>query len=805
MLKTCIIDGKGQLCGEKTGMNTALFFKGPSLYWSDGNGAPFYSVETVDWFVDNMEIGIIRAAMAIRYYGNGIENINIPGGVSGYHWEPARQRALVEAVIDAAIVNDIYVIVDWHSHNAHQDQEPAQAVEFFREMATKYKDVPNIIWEVYNEPVNASLAEITNYSNSVISAIRGAGSQHLVLIGSPQWSKQPYQQAQNWGDSRDQNVAFTFHFYAASHAFPNGDGIGTSSQNAMNAGYSIFGSEWGAVNANGGGSVNTSATNTWTNWMDENKVSNCMWNASSLNEGSSMFTSGTDVTNLSTSRLTASGQYFQTYMAKNKWTTQIPANHPMARDFTTNVKAGESVIITPENLGIDGVITGVSEVKDVTGTVYGLAEVLETGIRYTALKGGFSAEKVRFTYTVSKNSIITQGRVTINITDNHYTQWEITVYLANQWLKSDGTPTTIELYQNDVPIMPAIDSIVYEGKKLAEGIDYEIIYHSNVKIDNEAKIVIIGKGNYYDNDRILRKILDFYITDPRDIANTTIIPNSIPAQLATGSEIKPQIEIRDYSSTVILREDIDYILDYVDNTAPGTATIQIVGIGIYQKTFIEVPFSIVDKKELSSTTATIPTVISAITYDGTKHMPDITVIHNQDGILTEGTDYTVSYGDNINAGTNVGTVIATGIGDYSGTISKNFTIDSKALNAIMVAEIPVQEYTGSQIMPIVTLTDGTKTLILDSDYTVAYLNNRNPSENAIVNITGIGNYAGQIITNFTISSEGTTPVAVSRGIDALFVSQYYTLKGTPLGTQKPVTSGVYVEKMTGQMRIIMVK
>ena len=308
------------------------------------------------------------------------------------------------------------------------------------------------------------------------------------------------------------------------------------------------------------------------------------------------------------------------------------------------------------------------------------------------------------------------------------------VYFSNQWLKSDGTHTTISSNST-----PAIDNIVYEGKKLIEGTDYEILY-------NNARVVILSKGDYYGV-----KFVEFYITDSENIATAAV--TSIPDQLWTGSEIKPEIIIK-YFNEVILRENTDYVLSYSDNTNAGTATIQIVGIGFFYGTSKTATFKIVDKKELPGK-ATIPTSISTVTYDGTKHTPAITVTHIEDGSLTEGTDYIVSYGDNTNAG--MGQVYAIGIGDYSGSISKSFTISPKSISTAIVAEIPAYEYTGSPIMPIVTLTDGTKTLILETDYTVAYLNNTNPTEYALINITGKGNYTGTKSAYFIIT-EGNTDI-----------------------------------------------
>jgi len=188
------------ICGSKNGTeSTIVQVKGPSLYWSDGTGTPFYNVETVEWFVDNFQIGVIRGAMAIRYMdSDNKEEINKAGGTPGYYFDPAKQKSIIKALIDAAILNDIYVIVDWHSHNANNETNSAK--DFFVEMANAYKGVPNIIWELFNEPTNSiGEGQVTSYANTIISALRSAGNNNLVLIGSPRWSSKPQQQAKDWG------------------------------------------------------------------------------------------------------------------------------------------------------------------------------------------------------------------------------------------------------------------------------------------------------------------------------------------------------------------------------------------------------------------------------------------------------------------------------------------------------------------------------------------------------------------------------------------------------------------------------
>ena len=62
---------------------------------------------------------------------------------------------------------------------------------------------------------------------------------------------------------------------------------------------------------------------------------------------------------------------------------------------------------------------------------------------------------------------------------------------------------------------------------------------------------------------------------------------------------------------------------------------------------------------------------TSLVYDGTELKPTVTV---KDGstVLVEGTDYTLTYANNVNVGT--ATVTATGIGNYTGTQTKEFSI-----------------------------------------------------------------------------------------------------------------------------------
>ena len=151
-------------------------------------------------------------------------------------------------------------------------------------------------------------------------------------------------------------------------------------------------------------------------------------------------------------------------------------------------------------------------------------------------------------------------------------------------------------------------------------------------------------------------------------------------------------------------------------------------------------------------TANMVQSIASQPYTGSTIEPTVTV---KDGrkTLTAGTDYTVTYKDNTNVGTATATV--TGTGNYTGSVETKFNITAKALTASMVQDIAAQTYTGSPIVPELTVKDGETALSKDTDYTVKYQNNLNAGT-ATVTLTGKGNYSDSVSKTFTIKQKDVT-------------------------------------------------
>ncbi len=411
-----IISCGGNLCGEKTGTSVPIQLKGPSLYWSTGDPAVLFHSATVDWFVNNFEIGVIRAPMAIKYYKENSEPISASDGntgVTSYGYlstpagynEKVNQKKLIKDVVDAAIANDIYVIVDWHSHNA--SRETNEAVTFFKDMATEYKDVPNLIWEIYNEPVSDDAGAINNYAKSVVAAIRNAGNNNLVVVGTPFYSSQPNQQVSQGLHNTYSNIAYTLHFYAAA----NHDGYKSNGSSAMSSA-PIFITEWGASDASGDGNISDASS--WRSWMDQNKVSGCMWYAGTGTQSSAMFPEGTTTLNLDNAKSRFSGTstsagVFNAYISTNKWKSYVPSSHPLGNTFVASVSEGSSKVFSSE-LGIRGAISAVA--NPVSGSV----TFTDNSITFNSAEYG-SPEQIILNYNVTQGSVTIQERIVIKITN----------------------------------------------------------------------------------------------------------------------------------------------------------------------------------------------------------------------------------------------------------------------------------------------------------------------------------------------------------------------------------------------------
>ncbi len=254
---------QGAFMVNENGEPTVL--RGVSYGWH--NWWPrFYNKESVKWLAEDWKCTVVRAAMGVGPKGSYID-------------KKAWSKEKIEAVINGAIEAGIYVIIDWHSHEIHQDE----AVSFFSEMAEKYGDYPNVIYEIFNEPVHDSWEDVKAYSIEVIKAIREKDPDNIILVGCPHWDQDIHLVADD-PITGFNNLMYTVHFYAATHKKELRD----RGDYAIKKGIPIFVSESAAMKANGDGELDYKSWDKWIDWMEKNKISWITWSIADKNESCSM-------------------------------------------------------------------------------------------------------------------------------------------------------------------------------------------------------------------------------------------------------------------------------------------------------------------------------------------------------------------------------------------------------------------------------------------------------------------------------------------------------------------------------------
>lgn len=242
--------------------NNPLVLRGMSFGWH--NLWPrVYNAGAVKWLKDDWKCNVVRASMGIELND------------SGYLKNPGFAAGKIKTVVDAAIKEGIYVIIDWHDHNIHLNE----AKQFFSEMASRYGKNPHVIYEIFNEPDYESWPEVKAYSEEVIKTIRAIDPDNIILVGSPKWGQDIHLPAADPIKGYD-NLMYTVHFYAATHK----KWLRDRTDEAIKKGLPIFISECAGMEASGNGPLNYEEWQAWIDWMEANKLSWIFWSVSDKDE-----------------------------------------------------------------------------------------------------------------------------------------------------------------------------------------------------------------------------------------------------------------------------------------------------------------------------------------------------------------------------------------------------------------------------------------------------------------------------------------------------------------------------------------
>jgi hypothetical protein len=279
---------------------------------------------------------------------------------------------------------------------------------------------------------------------------------------------------------------------------------------------------------------------------------------------------------------------------------------------------------------------------------------------------------------------------------------------------------------------------------LTKGTDYTVSYKDNTNAGT-ATVTVTGKGDYTGTG------LTTFTIDPRSLAGATVTLKTSSYHY-DGKDKTPEVTVALDGNAL---GDTDYTVSYANNKNIGTATVTVTGKGNYTGTATQ-SFTI-KKDGASIANAEITLSQTTYTYDGSSKTPTVKSATLGGEPLTPGTDYTVSYKDNIEVGT--GKVILTAAGTLVGTVTETFTI-KKQQTSLASAVVTLSEtsyvYDGAIKTPAVkSVMLGNKTLTAGKDYTISYQNNTNIGT-AKVTVTGIGDYTGTATKTFTITGTGTS-------------------------------------------------
>ena len=177
-------------------------------------------------------------------YGANLFRVAMYTGEGGYLSSPAQIKKAAYAAMDAAIENDMYVIIDWHILS---DGDPL----------THLKE-----------------------AQALVKTIRSNAPDSIILIGSGTWSQDLQDPAAD--PVVGTNLMYTCHFYAGTH----GAWLRQRIADAQKRGLAVFVSEWGASRADGSGGVFTQESETWLNFLHQNGISWASWSLCDKNETS---------------------------------------------------------------------------------------------------------------------------------------------------------------------------------------------------------------------------------------------------------------------------------------------------------------------------------------------------------------------------------------------------------------------------------------------------------------------------------------------------------------------------------------
>lgn len=248
----------------------AVQLRGVSMGWH--NMWPrFYNKSTVRELAREWGADFIRCSIGVGHLDNSLEH------------NPELAYACVDSIISGAVEEGVYVLVDFHSHPNNKEL----AKDFFTNVLEKYGDIPNLMFEIWNEPEEVEWKETKEYAEELIPVIRRKSPRGIVIVPTPRWDQEIDKAADDRLEN-DSNVMYSLHYYAATHKQQLRD----KAQYALDKGLPVFMAECASMVHTGDGVIDSAEWDEWMDFADRNKVPWAAWSLSDKVETCSMLRPG---------------------------------------------------------------------------------------------------------------------------------------------------------------------------------------------------------------------------------------------------------------------------------------------------------------------------------------------------------------------------------------------------------------------------------------------------------------------------------------------------------------------------------
>lgn len=278
--------------GEKDNMDsddkvTALHVDGTDLKNAKGDkiqlkGISSHAMALYPQYINEKSIKTFRDDWHANVFRLAMYTMEDGGYCNG--GDQKKLEALIDTAVSACKKLDMYVIIDWHilsDGNPLTHEKESEA--FFEKMSKKYAGIPNVIYEICNEPNNSDWkTQIKPYAEDIIPIIRKNDKNALILVGTNTWSQDVDEVSSD--PLEYDNIMYSVHFYAGTHKEP----LRIKVIKALNAGTPVFVSECSICNADGSGNADTASGNEWMDFIYKYNLSYIEWSLSNKAESSAI-------------------------------------------------------------------------------------------------------------------------------------------------------------------------------------------------------------------------------------------------------------------------------------------------------------------------------------------------------------------------------------------------------------------------------------------------------------------------------------------------------------------------------------